>query len=325
VPEAGPGEVLVRIRSVGVCASDVHWWRDGRIGSTQLTSPLILGHEGSGTVEAVGADVTGTAPGQRVALEPSRPCRQCEVCAAGNYNVCPSVRFFGTPPTDGILRDYVAWPASLVEPIPEGISMDEAAMVEPLAIGIYAVDISGIRQGDTIAVLGAGAIGLSVLQAARAAGAARILVSEPVEARRAAASRLGADTVCRPEEAERAASGMTAGRGFDVVFECAGEQETVRQACVLAKVLGRVVIVGIPKEDDYPFEASAARRKQLTAVFARRSNLTTRRAIELVQAGAVDLRSYVTHIFPLERTEEALRIAESKTDGVIRAVIRMSE
>lgn len=324
IPKPGPGEAMVRIGSVGVCASDIHYWRDGRIGSTVVTDPIVLGHEASGRLEAFGEGTrTNLSPGQRVAIEPAKPCLKCEFCASGHFNVCPSVEFFGTPPVDGCFRDYVAWPAELLLPLPDSISMDEAAMVEPLAIGIYAADLAALRPGESAAILGAGAIGLSVLQALRVAGAAKILVSEPIQARREMAERLGADAVCEPADGRAAAEELTAGNGFDVVFECAGEPEAVREASRLARILGRAVILGIPREDEYPFDAGAARRKELTAIFVRRSNSTAQRAIELVREGKVDVSSYVTHTFPLERAGEALELAESKRQGVLRAVVRL--
>lgn len=323
VPQPGPGEVLVRVGSVGVCASDVHWWRHGRIGTTRLSDPLVLGHEASGLIEAVGEGVTNVTPGTKVALEPSRPCLECEFCASGDYNVCPSVRFFGTPPTDGCFRDYVVWPASLVLPVPDSVSLDEAAMLEPLAVGLFAADLAKIQPGESAIILGAGAIGLSVLQALQVAGVGKALIVDPIGSRRALALKLGANGACGPSEAVAMTQEVTHGRGFDVVLECSGEIEAVRETAKLARILGRVMIVGIPQEDEYPFDAGSARRKQLTAVFVRRSNLTTERAIELVAKGKIDVASYATHAFPLDQTGKALALAESKADGVLRAVVRI--
>lgn len=322
IPEPGPGEALVRIGSVGVCASDVHWWRDGRIGETVLSEPLVLGHEASGTVESLGTEVEGLSVGRQVIIEPAKPCMQCEYCQSGHYNVCPSIRFFGTPPTDGCFRDYITWPAALLEPVPDSISMDEAAMLEPMAIGIYAVDLAEALGGHTAAILGAGAIGLSVLQALRVIGPARTLVIEPIEARRKLASKLGADVVCSPFEAQEVMEDFTERRGFDIVFECAGEPDALRMASRLARILGKVIVVGIPKEDEYTFEAGASRRKQLSAIFVRRSNQTTERAINLLEKGDIDVLSYVTHKFTLENASEALKLAESRSDGVLRAVVQ---
>lgn len=323
VPVPGEGEALVRVGAVGVCASDIHWWRHGHIGTTALTDPLALGHEASGTVEAVGEGVTDIRPGQKVAIEPAKPCGRCEFCVSGNYNVCPFVMFLGTPPTDGCFREYITWPAELLLPVPDSISMDEAAMLEPLAVGIYAADLARIRQGESVAILGAGAIGLSALQAIRVIGAGNVLVCDPVTSRREAAMILGADHACEPSEVHKAAVEMTSGRGFDVVLECAGSAETVREASRLARILGRVMVVGIPPEDEYPFDAGVSRRKQLSADFVRRSNLMGERAIELVYKGKINASRLATHSFKLEDASKAMELAEMKSDGIIRAVIRL--
>jgi len=321
IPEPGPGEVLIRIKSVGICASDLHYYRDGRIGSTVVTSPIVLGHEASGVIERLGPDTAGLAPGDRVAIEPAKPCLQCEWCKSGHFNVCPGIPFFGTPPVDGCLREFVAWPARLCLKVPESLGFDEIAMLEPLAIGIYAVELAQTKPDETAVVLGAGGIGLSVVAALKAAGVSRVIVSEPIEARRAAALKMGASEVADPVSAEALVEELTAGRGADVVIECTGEDDAVRQTARLARVLGRLVIVGIPASDTYPFDASTARRKQLSAVFVRRSNQTTEKAVELVSAGRIDVGILATHRFPLERTAEAMELALNKSEGVIRAII----
>ncbi|MGC8861961.1 MAG: NAD(P)-dependent alcohol dehydrogenase [Armatimonadota bacterium] len=325
VPDPGPGEVLVRIKSVGICASDLHYYRDGRIGSTVATTPIVLGHEASGVVERLGPDATGLAPGDRVAIEPAKPCMRCEWCRSGHFNVCPGIPFFGTPPVDGCLREFVTWPARLCLKVPESLSFDEIAMLEPLAIGIYAVELAEPKAYETVVILGAGGIGLSVVAAMKAAGISRVMVSEPLEARRSAALKMGASEVTIPDSAEVDVDSFTGGRGADVVVECTGEDDAVRQMARLARILGRLVIVGIPASDTYPFEASDARRKQLSAIFVRRSNQTTERAIELVSKGKIDAAALATHRFPLERTAEAMELALSKSDGVIRAVVAVSE
>lgn len=327
IPQPAQGEVQVRVASVGICASDLHYYRDGRIGSTMLTSPLVIGHEASGVITVCGEGVTGLKPGDRAAIEPAKPCMACEYCRSGYYNVCPGIPFFGTPPTDGCLRDYITWPASLCIKVPASLSFDEAAMTEPLAIGVYAVELAASRQDEVVAVLGAGAIGLSVLQAAKAAGVERVMISEPIAERRALALRLGASEVIDPASpgAEEAITGFTGGRGADVVFECTGEEDAVREACRIARVLGRIMVLGIPGGDDYAFDASSARRKQLSAIFVRRSNLATERSIEMVEEGRADVACYATHRFPLENAVEAMELAAARADGVIRAIISVSE
>ncbi|MDH7603083.1 MAG: NAD(P)-dependent alcohol dehydrogenase [Armatimonadota bacterium] len=325
IPTPAADEVLVRIKSVGICASDLHYYREGRIGSTVVTSPIVLGHEASGVVESVGTEVTDLKPGDHVALEPAKPCLKCEWCLKGHYNVCPGIPFFGTPPVDGCLRDYITWPARLCLKVGESLTFDEAAMLEPLAIGLYACDLAAPNPDDVVAILGAGGIGLSVLQAVRTAGVKRVIVSEPVEARRLAALKLGATQVTTPTTAEQDIAKFTNGRGADIVIECTGEDDAVRQTARIARVLGKILIVGIPSSDTYPFDASDARRKQLTAIFVRRSNKTTERAAELVAQGKMDAAVLATHRFPLEKTAEAMELAFSKSDGVIRAIVVVSE
>lgn len=325
VPEPRPGWVQIQVKSVGVCASDLHWYREGRIGNTAMTDPIILGHEASGMITALGEGVEGLKVGDRVAIEPAKPCMECEFCKAGHFNVCPGIPFFGTPPTDGCFRDYITWPAALVLKVPDTVSYDDAAMVEPLAVGVYAVELSRVLPGSAIAILGAGAIGLSTLQAARLAGVGRVIVSDPIPARRQVALKLGADEAVEPSGLADAVARVTNGRGVDIAFECSGSEEAVRECCEVVRVLGEVIIVGIPDGDTYPFAASPSRRKQLSAIFVRRSNLTTDKSIEWVAEGKVDVKSYASHHFSLEQTKEAMELATTRGDGLVRAVIVVNE
>lgn len=326
IPNPGPGEVRLKVMSVGVCASDLHYYREGRIGSAVVEKPIVMGHEASAVVDALGEGVTELKVGDRIAIEPSNSCGECECCRTGHFNVCPNVKFFGTPPIDGCFRDYLVWPADLAFKVPDSVSMDEAAIVEPMAVGIYAVKLGELKPSETIAILGAGAIGLSVLQAARVAGCERIIVSEPVEARRELAKRLGASEVIDPSacDVEEEFARLTNGRGPDVVIECTGENGAVREASRIVGLLGRIVVVGIPDIDAYTFEASPSRRKELSVIFCRRSNLATETAIEWIAEGKVDAASMATHRFPLEQTEDAMKLAMSKADGVLRAIVTVN-
>lgn len=327
IPNPGPGEVRLRITSVGVCASDLHYYREGRIGSAVVEKPIVMGHEASAVVDALGEGVTNVNVGDRVAIEPSNSCGECECCRTGHFNVCPNVKFFGTPPIDGCFRDYLVWPAELAFKVPDSMSMDEAAIVEPMAVGMYAVKLGDLKPEQTIGIMGAGAIGLSVLQAARVAGVDRIIVSEPVAARRELAKRLGASEVIDPSasNAEDEFKRLTGGKGPDVVIECTGENDAVREASRIVGLMGKIVVVGIPDLDAYTFEASPSRRKELSVVFCRRSNLATETAIEWIAEGKVDAACMATHRFTLEQTEEAMKLAMGKSDGVIRAVVVVSE
>ncbi len=316
VPGPSPGEVLIRIASVSVCASDIHWYKDGRIGPTVLKAPMVLGHEASGIIAGLGKDVKDFEIGGRVALEPAKPCFECEWCGKGLFNVCPHVQFFGTSPADGAFRDFLTWPANLVEKIPDSMTLDEAAIAEPLGVGLHAVNIADMKGASRVAILGAGAIGLSVLQCVKLASSARTVVSEPVKERRELAARLGADEICRPDEIEGP---------FDLVFECAGEADAVMQSARICRIMGQVIIIGIPADDRYTFDASAARRRQLRVLFSRRSNETLARVIELISQKKLNASALATHTFPLEKLEAAFRLAARKEDGVIRPIIRVSE
>lgn len=327
IPQPAPGEVRIKVKSVGICASDCHYYRDARIGSTVLFAPLVLGHEASGVIDALGDGVAGLRVGDKVAIEPAKPCMQCEHCKAGHYNVCPDIPFFGTPPTDGCLREFITWPASLALKAPDSMSYDDAAMIEPLAIGVHAVNMAQAKAGDTVAILGAGAIGLSVLQALRAKGIERIVVSEIIPERINLARELGAMAVVDRSagDVEDDISSIFGGGAPNIVFECAGTTDAVGEASRIVGILGRVVVVGIPDGNEYPFDASAARRKEISAIFLRRSNNTAEETIDMVAEGIVNAAKLATHSFVFDHTIDAIELAMSKSDGVVRAMVHIDE
>lgn len=294
------GETLVRVTAVGLCGSDLHWHGEGGIGDAKLQRPLILGHEFAGVIEG------GPHDGRRVAVDPAIACEQCASCRSGHRNLCPSVRFAGHGGQDGALREYVAWPSSLLHPLPEAISDVDGAMLEPLGVAVHAVDLGHVRLGSSVAVVGCGPIGLLLVQAARAAGANRVIAVEPRSHRREAALRLGADLAldCGPDSADPA--------GVDTAFEVAGNDDAVGLAIELVRPGGRVVLAGIPDDDRTTFRASRARRKGLTISLVRRMGAVYPRAIGLVERGLVDVRSVVTDRFPLDRAAEAFDTAASR-------------
>lgn len=324
-PTPGPGEVLVQVKAVGICASDVHWYLDGRIGDTVLSGPLILGHEFAGVIAEVGPSVTNVKPGDRVAVEPAIPCYKCDICAEGNFNICPSVKFCGTPPTDGAFREYMAWSARLVEKVPDSMSMGEAAMLEPLAIGVYAADIAGDIRGKTVGVLGVGAVGLSILQAAKAAGCGETYVTDLIPNRLEIARRLGADQTIDASDSKvvDVVKKATGGRELDIVFEAAGQNDAVRQATEMVRPGGLVVVGGIPDDDIMCVSASIVRRKGITIRLLRRSNETLHRSIQLVRDGKADVKPYITHRFPLERLKEAFETARDRKDITLRVMVEI--
>ena len=286
VPAPGPDEALVRVTAVGLCGSDLHWFGEAGIGDARLAKPLVLGHEFAGVTEA----------GQRVAVDPAVPCGACKFCQEGNPNLCAALRFAGHGREDGALRAWMTWPARCLFPVPDSLSDTDGAMLEPLGVALHAVDLGKIRAGMRVGVFGCGPLGLLVLQVARVAGAAEVLVTEPLAHRLAVAQRLSAKE-------------WLPGQEVDVAFECAGENGAVEDAIAAARPGGRVVLVGIPGDDRTTFTASVARRKGLTIKLSRRMKHTYPRAVRLVAEGLVDVRSLVTHRFPLEKTLEAFGVA----------------
>lgn len=302
-PVPGPGESLLRITAVGICGSDLHWYAEAGIGDTALDRPLVIGHE----FAAVVAD--GPRRGQRVAVDPAVPCDHCEICATGAGNLCPTIRFAGHGHDDGALREYTAWPTRALHPLPDGVSDAEGALLEPLGVALYALDLAGPRVGGAVAVVGCGPIGLFVIQLARLAGADLVLAVDPLAHRRDAALRLGAD--------HAAAADLDwpelAGHGVDIAYEVAGTDAAVHTALSAARPGGRVVLIGIPDDDRTAFRASLARRKGLTIQLVRRMHGVYPRALRLVRSGRVDAASLVTGAYPLSRAPEAFAHAAART------------
>lgn len=316
------GEALVKIGAVGICASDVHWYNEGRIGETILTDPLILGHEFAGIVEEVGEGAVGFKPGDRVAVEPAVHCGECDMCIEGRYNICRNVLFCGTPPTNGALCEYLAWPARLLASIPDSISMGEAAMLEPLAIGVHAINLAGDLKGKTTAVLGAGAVGLSILQAVVNAGSKKVIVSDLYPKRLEIAQKLGANHILNAENSiTDAVKDITAGKGVDVVFEAAGQNDAVRTATEIVKPGGLAVIGGIPDDNVMMVEASVVRRKELTMQLLRRSNNTLHDAIKFLESGKANVECYITHRFGLDEVEKAFITSRDHKSESIRVLV----
>jgi L-iditol 2-dehydrogenase len=309
VPRPEPGTSLVRVTSVGICGSDLHWWRDAGIGDATLGRPLVLGHEAAGVIE------DGPRRGARVAIDPAIPCGACRPCLAGYRNLCTRVRFAGHGDTDGALRDFLAWPSHLLHDLPGGISDAEGAALEPLGVALHALDLGHLRLGASAVVAGCGPIGLLLIQVLRAAGAGRVTAFEPLGHRREAAGRLGADAVLDPAGVTDGDLPGITGDGADVAFEMAGTDRAVHLAMLASRPGGRVVLGGIPDGDRTTFQASTARRRGLTIAMVRRMNDVYPRAIALAASGRVDLGSLVSHRFGLAQAPEAFAVA-ARRDGL---------
>ena len=305
--------MLLRVTATGICGSDLHSYQDGRIGDTVLKGPLILGHEFAGIVEAVGTnEMEGNGRplrrGSRVAVDPAQPCHRCDLCEQGHPNLCRRMHFCGLFPDSGSLCEFMHVPARGCFPVPDTIDDEAAALLEPLGIALHAVNLAKVRTGDRVAILGAGPIGLLLIQTVKLAGASKIFVSEPHAWRRALAVKFGAIPLQKNTE-------------VNVAVEAAWGGDAIDQAVELVRPGGRVVLVGIPSEDRCAFRHSTARRKGLTVVFSRRMKHTYPRAIQLVEQGRVDVRSFVTHRFPLEDAAEAFRLNAAYKDNVVKVMI----
>lgn len=314
VPEPDADQVLVRIAAVGVCGSDVHYFQHGRIGDFVLTAPMILGHEAAGTIVAVGAGVSPDRVGQRVAIEPQRACRVCEQCKHGRYNLCPAIEFYATPPIDGAFAEYQAIQADYAFAIPDSMSLDAAALCEPLSVGIWSNQKAATGPGSQVLIAGAGPVGILIAQVARAFGAAEIIVSDVAAQRRAAALRYGATRVIDPVAEDIAALDLE----VDAFIDASGAEPAVRAGVLAVKPAGRVVLVGMGADDaTLPVARIQARELLLTGVF-RYAN-TWPLAIHLASSGQVDLDSMVTGHFGLAEVEAAL--AAASEPHTLKAVV----
>ena len=326
-PAPGPGEVLVRVRAVGICGSDTHYFAGWRDHEPSTVYPFVLGHEFAGEVAETGPGVDSVVEGARVMCSPDRPCGRCEWCASGLENVCPNVQFAGSAGVEGCLSQYYVVNVSQLHQLPDSVGFAEATLCEPLAIGLHIIDnLVQPCAGESCAVIGAGPIGLVSTFCARLRGMGDVFASDRVKARAKAASRYGANETCEVEgdrDFEHFIAGRTGGRGVDVVIEAGGEASSIAQAALLARVHGRVVIEGIPPGGEAPLCADAARRKELTVIFGRRSLRKTREALDLVEAGTFDARGLITHEFPLQEAQSAFECTRDYRDGVIKAVIRL--
>lgn len=330
-PPPGPDQVTIRVSAVGVCGSDLHTYLDGRIGDTAVTQPLILGHEFAGVIEAVGASAVDGLDqplrvGQRVAVDPATPCWRCEFCEAGHPNLCRRLHFCGLFPDDGSLCERMNVAARSCFPVPDSLSDAGAALLEPLGVALHAVDLGKIRVGRSAVVIGCGPIGLLIIRLLRIAGADPIIAFDQHAWRTDKALAWGADAAFTVDADPIARlNELTGGRGADVVFEAAWADHTVAQAAEMARLGGRVVLVGIPAEDTFSMKHSTARRKGLTIVMSRRMKHTYPRTIALTQRerDRIQLDDLVSHRFPLQQAADAFALNVSYPPGLHKVVIEI--
>ncbi len=321
-----PNDVLIRMKIVGVCGSDVHYYTQGKIGSQVVEYPFTVGHEGAGIVEAVGSAVTKVKPGDRIAVEPAMSCWECDQCKAGRPHTCRKLRFLGCPKqADGCLSEYIVMPEECCLKIKDSMSFEEAAISEPLAIGVYAVKQSIPMKGAKIAILGAGPIGLSVLLPAMAQGAEKVYMTDKIDSRIQLAKKMGAAWTGNPEKADIVKE--IANREpllCDVVFECCGQQEALEQAVALVKPGGKIMLIGIPPSMKYwSLNVDFSRRKEICIQNVRRQNHCVQPALDMIDKKLFDVNKMVTHRFKFKDTKEAFDLVADYKDGVVKAMVEI--
>jgi L-iditol 2-dehydrogenase len=318
-------DVLIKVNAVGVCGSDVHYYVEGKIGSQVVKYPFIVGHEFSGTVQEVGKAVKKLKLGTRVAVDPAMTCGKCDQCRAGRPHTCRKNRFLGCPgQAAGCLSEFIVMPEECCIPLKRKTTFEQAAIVEPLSIGLYSVKMSIPMRGARIAILGCGPIGLSCLLPAKAQGAAAVYMTDRLDYRLKIARRVGAMWTGNPDKEDIvAAISKREPRLLDAVLECCGEQSAIDQAVKLIKPGGKLVLVGIPTVDRISFVIDEMRRKEIVLQNIRRQNGCAEKALHLIESGKVKVDFMVTHRFPLERTPEAFDMVANYRDGVVKAMIEV--
>jgi L-iditol 2-dehydrogenase len=316
-------DVLLKIEVVGVCGSDVHYYETGRIGSQIVKYPFMVGHECAATVKETGKTVRRVKVGDRIVVEPAIVCHKCDQCKIGRENTCRNLKFLGCPgQVEGCLCEYMIMPEDCCIPVDKKITFEQAVLCEPLAIGVYAVRQAKIFKGADVAILGAGPIGLSCLLAAKAEKAGNCYITEKVDERAAIARMGGADWTGNPGKNDVVKEILKVNLGgIDVVFECAGKQETVDQAIELLKPGGKLMLIGIPRDERISFIIDRVRRKEISIINVRRQNKCTEATIDLLVSKKINADFMVTHRFKPEQTNEAFDMVAEYRDGVVKAMI----
>ncbi len=326
VPDPGiknKHDVLIRMKTLGVCGSDIHYYTTGKIGMQVVQYPFTVGHEGAGEVIETGEAVTRVRPGDKIAIDPAMPCHQCDQCRVGRRHTCRNLKFLGTPgQAEGCLSEYIVMPEDSCYPIHANLDYDHAAISEPLAIGVYAVQQSIHLRGTDAGILGFGPIGMSVLLPAKAQGAKRIFVTDKIDERLAIAKKEGAYWTGNPdkEDVEKGVAGKEP-LLLDVVFECCGQQDAINNAMNILKPGGKLMIIGIPETDKLWFPVDTMRHKEITITNVRRQVDCVQPSLEMMASGSIDISNMPTHRFPFKDTQKAFDLVAGYKDGVMKAML----
>jgi L-iditol 2-dehydrogenase len=307
MPEPRPGQAVIRVEAVGVCGSDVAYFRYGKIGPFVVDGPFILGHEVSGEVVAVGDGVDNVRVGDRVAVEPGTPDRSCEECRAGRYHLCPNLEFLATPPYDGALLQYLAMDARCYFPIPDSMSYEDGALLEPLSVGLWGCQRANLQAGDDVLITGAGPVGLLAAEAARALGAGSVTLTDVSD------YRLG---VARDHGFAVEKSDAPTSRTFDVLLECSGANGVLAAGLGRLHEAGRAAVIGLAKTEEVPLPLSTLNWKEITISMVNRYKDTWPLGIALVSSGRINLEGLVTHGFSLPQTAAALENTSTEPESL---------
>lgn len=318
-----PNDVKIKMKVVGICGSDIHYYTQGKIGSQVVNYPFTVGHEGSGVVVEAGKSVTRVKPGDVIAIEPAMPCWNCDQCLSGRHHTCRKLRFLGCPgQAEGCLMEYIVMPEESCFPLYDNLNADNGSISEPLAIGVYAVRKTGNIMGHHIGILGFGPIGMSVLLAAKAKGAGSVFVSDKIDERLDIAIAEGVTGSYNPLKTDPVKEILdNMPLGLDVVYECCGQQDAINQAVKLLKPGGRLIVVGIPEFDNWALAVDDTRRKEITVQFIRRQVDCVGEALSMMSSKMIKTERMVTHRFPFMKTKEAFDLVASYKDGVMKAMI----
>ncbi|XP_076457687.1 sorbitol dehydrogenase-like isoform X2 [Babylonia areolata] len=327
-PIIAENDVLLSMGSVGLCGSDLKYWKSGKCGRFELRQPMVMGHEASGTVMSVGAKVTSLQPGDRVAIEPGVPCRKCKLCRHGRYNLCPDVRFCATPPVDGNLCRFFSHPADFCFKLPEEVSLDEGAMMEPLAVAIYTCRRADVTSGSNILICGAGPVGLLCMMVAKSTGASSVVITDIDDHRLSMAKSLGADHVIKvktrdPEELANQVQDVL-GCKPDATLECSGTDFSMAAGIHATESGGSVVLVGRGSPTpQLPITLAATREVDIKGIFRYANCYPT--ALSILQSRAFDVTPLITHHFSLHETLRAFETAVTPETRAVKVMIHCDQ
>jgi L-iditol 2-dehydrogenase len=324
MPSPGPGEVLVQITTNGLCGSDIHFYREGRLGPFTVSKPYIPGHEACGVV-IKGTGRPGDPPeGQRVAIEPGIPCRRCALCKSGRYNLCRDVVFMSAPPINGTFAEYAVVAADFAHPLPFSLDDESGAFVEPLGVGVQACTRAGLKAAGTVAIIGAGPIGLVTMLVAQAFGASATYIVDRLASRLTLGATLGASATidASAEDPEARIAELTKGEGVDYVFDTSGSSAACASAPALAARGGSVTLVGWPEMSVFPYPVESIIEKELDIHGTNRYCNAFPRAIALLASGRIDVHPLVSHRFDLAKVAEAFEFAADNPAQTIKLMVR---